>query len=182
MEASGAVAHGRVVFPHTNNGGYTTLGCVGHVGGVGEGVVGFGRGGQQQASKSLYGRNSCGINGAQGSSFDVQNGVFVVAVVQYRCPDLYPAIPLDVSCPPRSSISPSGALPRSRNPPVPVVVILVMLDVAVLVNSCAEVIGPDVDVDAAGAVGLAYTGGGGEDVGYPGLLGLPDAQERPKIK
>ncbi len=28
----------------------------------------------------------------------------------------------------------------------------------------------------------AYTGGGGEDVGYPGLLGPPDAQERPQIK
>ncbi len=28
----------------------------------------------------------------------------------------------------------------------------------------------------------AYAGGSGEDVGYPGLLGPPDVQERPKIK
>ncbi len=113
-EASGAVAHSRVVFPHPNNGGYTILGCVGGMGGVGEGGVGFGRGGQRRASKSLYGRNSCGIHSARGSSFDVQKDVFVVAVVRRRCPDLYPAIPLDVSRPPRSSVSP--LLPGEPSP------------------------------------------------------------------
>ncbi len=87
-EALGAVGHSRVMFLHLNNAGYTTLGCVGCVGGVGEGIVGFGQGGQQWASKPLYGRNSYGVHSAQESSFNIQKGVFVVIVVQHWCPDI----------------------------------------------------------------------------------------------
>ncbi|PBK68221.1 hypothetical protein ARMSODRAFT_1040524 [Armillaria solidipes] len=137
-EASGAVAYSRVVLPHPNNGGYTTLGCVGRVGGVGEGAVGFGRGGQRRESKSSYGRNSCGIHSARGSSFDVKKGVFVVGVPIFIPPSrsTSPAL-LDPPSLLSFWVSPpqdnARALPRSRNPPVPIVVVLVVLDVAVLV-------------------------------------------------
>lgn len=73
--------------------------------------------------------------------------MFIIAVVQRRCPNLYPAIPLNVSCPPGSSITlllPGEPSPGQRKGTTsqygsapPIVVLAVVLSVAILVVGCA---------------------------------------------